>query len=67
MGYTKGESPPQAENFDDFGHLKCRFYKGKPSKKGSQNGPNPETQLSPPPFESKSGENKGLLFGDFPL
>ena len=22
-GYTKGESPPQAENFGDFGPLKC--------------------------------------------
>ena len=57
MGHTRAESPPQAENFADFGSLNQRFTMGKRSQKGSKksiSGP-----LLSPPLLSQISQKEG--------
>ena len=57
VGHTRAESPPQAENFADFGPLNQRFTMGKRSQKGSKksiSGP-----LLSPPLLSQISQKEG--------
>ena len=57
MAHTRAESPPQAENFADFGPLNQRFTMGKRSQKGSKK--SISRPLLSPPLLSQISQKEG--------